>query len=305
MNERIPVMEHISVCICTYKRPAMLKNLLEKLSDLKTSGRFTYSVVVVDNDELASARSIVAEYMSTSKIPMRYDVEQRRGFAHVRNRAIEKADGDYIAFIDDDEYPHSDWLYNLYDTIKTWKADGILGPVLPHYDTEPPKWILQGRLCERETFKTGTVIKSHVFTRTGNVLLVASLFHDDLSPFDPRYGKTGGEDTDFFRRMMNKGKSFVWCDEAPVWEWVPKERMERAYFLKRALQRGAANSRRASVVSIDTCRSLAAILLYTAALPFCLVMGQHVLMKTLIRDCDHIGKVLGMLGIILVKQRSC
>ncbi len=81
-----------------------------------------------------------------------------------------------------------------------------------------------------------------------------------------------------------------------MWETVPRERMERTYFLKRALQRGLTNARSASLVSTDAVKSIAAVALYTAALPFCLIAGQHVFMKYLIRDCDHIGKLLGLLG---------
>ena len=39
-------MPHISVCICTYKRPIPLKRLLDSLKQQETGGLFTYSVVV-------------------------------------------------------------------------------------------------------------------------------------------------------------------------------------------------------------------------------------------------------------------
>jgi succinoglycan biosynthesis protein ExoM len=297
MDKKNQLMEHISVCICTYKRPTLLKNLLDRLAGLRTGDCFTFSIVVIDNDETASAGSVIEDFAKGSGIPVRYDVEPIRGFAHVRNKAIGSATGHYIAFIDDDEYPDTDWLYSLYHAIKIYRADGILGPILPHYDIEPPKWLLEGRFCERATFETGTVIMNHIHTRTGNVLLDSALFADDRSPFDTRFSQTGGEDTDFFKRMIARGKTFVWCHEAPVWESVPRERMKRTYFLRRALRRGFANSRHSSVVSVDACKSLTAIMLYTAALPFCLVIGQHVFLHYLIKDCDHIGKIMGFVGI--------
>ena len=42
--------DHICVCVCTYKRPAGLERLLEKLRLQDTKGLFDFSVVVVDND---------------------------------------------------------------------------------------------------------------------------------------------------------------------------------------------------------------------------------------------------------------
>jgi glycosyltransferase involved in cell wall biosynthesis len=304
MNDRESGLEHVSVCICTYKRPSLLEKLLQKLENQKTDDRFTYSVVVVDNDDSESAKAVVDAFSARDTVPVSYDVEPERGFALVRNRAVENAQGVHIAFIDDDEYPDAEWLYRLYMALKEHKADGVLGPVIPDYESEPPKWLIKGRLCERETFKTGTIIRNHIYTRTGNVLLDRSLFLGSSSPFDPQFGKTGGEDTDFFSRMIDRGKKFVWCDEAPVWELVPKERMGKTYLLKRALMRGFINSRKVSGLSRTSLKSVVAVVLYTAALPFCLLLGQHVFMKYLIRDCDHIGKLLGILGMAPVEHRS-
>ena len=48
-------VQHVSVCICTYKRPVLLKRLLEGLGEQDTSGLFTFSIVVVDNDQIGRA----------------------------------------------------------------------------------------------------------------------------------------------------------------------------------------------------------------------------------------------------------
>ena len=53
---------HISVCICTFKRPELLTRLLERLENQRTDGLFTYSVVVADNDPAQSARQAVAAF---------------------------------------------------------------------------------------------------------------------------------------------------------------------------------------------------------------------------------------------------
>src|SRR6266446_6750134 len=43
--------KHISVCICTYRRPQLLQRLLHEVVNQETNGLFTYSVVVVDNEQ--------------------------------------------------------------------------------------------------------------------------------------------------------------------------------------------------------------------------------------------------------------
>lgn len=300
----IPYKQHICVCICTYKRSELLRGLLSKLDEQGTEGFFEYSIVIVDNDSSESARQTVESFALQSKISVSYYIEPEQNIALARNMAVNNANSDFIAFIDDDEYPDGKWLYHLYKASTVFKADGILGPVIPHFDSEPPQWIVKGRICERKSFETGKVIKNYSDTRTGNVLLNKSLFRDNKNPFDPRRGRTGGEDTDFFKRMMERGKILVWCNEALVWEHVPKERMEKGYFLRRALLRGFVNSRDVSIISMATLKSLIAFILYTVGLPFCLIIGQHVFMKYLIKNCDHIGKLLGLFGWNPMVQRS-
>ena len=45
------ILPHVTVCVCTYKRPALLARLLDALARQATRGTFTYSLVVADNDE--------------------------------------------------------------------------------------------------------------------------------------------------------------------------------------------------------------------------------------------------------------
>jgi hypothetical protein len=50
---------------------------------------------------------------------------------------VENADGDFIAFIDDDEFPVNNWLLALFDTCNQYNVDGVLGPVRRHFDEKP------------------------------------------------------------------------------------------------------------------------------------------------------------------------
>lgn len=281
----------------------MLSNLLDSLQHQITKNIFTYSVVVVDNDVKQSARDTVSVWQDKSTIPIDYFCEPRQNIALARNKAVEHANGNFIAFIDDDEFPGNAWLINLLKTKIEHGAAGVLGPVKPYFAEEPPRWILKSKIFERSTYPTGTILKKPSETRTGNVLLCKKLFVDQEKPFNPEFGLTGGEDVDFFNRMMNKGLIFVWCDEAIVYEVVPIDRFVKKYHLKRALLRGVANSNKSPFLSIDTLKSTIAMIVYTMTLPFSFLMGQHIFMKYLIRDCDHLGKVSARLGYKIVTKR--
>jgi succinoglycan biosynthesis protein ExoM len=293
--------QHICVCVCTYKRPESLGRLLSKVEEQETEGLFDYSIVVVDNDGCETARQTVESYSRKSKIPIGYYVEPEQNIALARNKAIECASGDFVAFIDDDEFPTDRWLLVLYKALNRYKCDGILGPVLPFFEQEPPKWVLKGRFFDRMPHPTGHVL-GWKNTRTGNALVRRTLFTEGRKWFDPVFG-CGGEDRDLFRRRIEEGHVFVWCNEAKVFERVPPERWKRGVLLKRALIRGkmalnAAESRHASVLS-----SAGAVTVYTVVLPLFLILGDHLFMKYLIKDFDHLGKILAFLGIDWVREK--
>lgn len=282
----------ICVCICTYKRPHLLAPLLRKVAEQTTAGEFTISIVVTDNDRMQSACAVVSRTAETMSIPMLYVVEPDQNIAKARNKAVLSSSGDFIAFIDDDELPPPDWLLTSLRACLSHEADGVLGPVRPLFEHRPPTWLLKGRFCERIEHPTGHVLAWRE-TRTGNVLFRRALIEKMAEPFSPIYGN-GGEDQDFFKRLIEGGASFVWCNEAAVLEIVPPDRCRRRYLLRRALLRGQNEKELASVGSV--CRSLIAVPAYLLLLPFVLLAGQHRFMDVSIRLCDHLGKLVGLLG---------
>jgi glycosyltransferase involved in cell wall biosynthesis len=286
-------MTAVTVCICTYKRPDLLRRLLFDLARQKTATRFSYSIVVADNDHQRSAQDVVEQFKLTSPVAVTYCVEREQNVALARNRALEHAQGDYIALIDDDEFPGEDWLIRMLNACEEFEADGVLGPVRPFFAEPPPAWLVKSRLCERPEHTTGTLLQWRQ-TRSGNVLFRGGILDGVDTPFRSEFGN-GGEDQDFFRRMIQRGRRFVWCNEAGVYEVVPPERRRRRYFLKRALCRGQNERLLLNPRAIMT--SLLAVPAYTALMPITCVLGQHALMDCSVRLLDHVGRLLGAVGI--------
>ena len=230
-------VDHIAVCICTYRRPAELTKLLSEIEKQQTRGSFTFSVVVVDNDAAESAKAVVEAFAAGSSVRVEYFCERTQNISLARNRAVMNATGEYVALIDDDEWPGAQWLLNSYEAARRYKADGVLGPVRPCFEHDPPQWVVRGRFHEKPRHKppqTGAVLKWNE-TRTSNVLLKRDVFGDGADLFDPRFGLGGGEDVDFFGRMIAKGRVFVWCQQAHVFELISPERFKRTDMLRRAL----------------------------------------------------------------------
>ena len=292
---------HISVCVCTFRRPELLRRALETLLQQRTEGRFTFSIVVSDNDAKQSSRQVAAAFAGERAIEVVYTSEPRQNIALARNEALRHARGEFAAFIDDDEFPKDDWLATMLKTCETYDAAGVLGPVRPHFEAPPPDWIIKGGFCERPEHETGTIVGWQE-SRTGNVLFRRSILDGTEEPFDSAFG-TGGEDVDFFLRMAKRGCVFRWCNEGVVYETVPKERWTRTYMLKRALLRGRNNLKLPVNRARLLARSVVAVPLYLVMLPFTLLMGQHVFMKYCIKLCDHAGRILSALGLNPVRER--
>jgi cellulose synthase/poly-beta-1,6-N-acetylglucosamine synthase-like glycosyltransferase len=219
-----------------------------------------------------------------------------------RNKVVQEAKGDYLAFIDDDEIPGNDWLLVMLRTLKARGVDGVLAPVLPYFETEAPKWLVKAGFYDRPRHETGFVLGWQE-ARTGNVLLRRRILDGIGEVFRPEFG-AGGEDQDFFKRMMDQGRKFIWCDEAPAHELVPPHRWRRRFLLKRALLRGKTTFRHRTNLLRNLAKSLIAVPLYAVALPFLLLLGHHHFMKYLVRLFDHLGRLLAVLNLNPIKERT-
>lgn len=101
---------------------------------------------------------------------------------------------------------------------------------------------------------------------------------------------------------MEEGRNFVWCAEAEAFEVVPPARWKRTYLVKKALLRGASAALQPSCGVASILKSIVAIPFYSIALPFSLLFGQHCFMTLLVKLCDHMGKLLALVGFDPIKE---
>jgi glycosyltransferase involved in cell wall biosynthesis len=295
-------LPHITVCICTFKRSALLRDLLAHLESQRTEGLFTLDVVVVDNDSNRSAEQTVQTFAARSPLRVTYSVEPEQNISLARNRAVRQASGDLLAFIDDDEVPVSDWLAQLVRTHSRYSVDGVLGPVVTRFQVVPPLWVTRGRFFDRFRHPTGVPV-AWPEARTGNVLVARDSLRDLDPPFRPQFG-SGGEDVDFFRRLIVSGRRFVWCDEAVVHELVPPSRCTRRFLIGRAVLRGSNFPKQSGARVKNILKSVVAVPCYALALPVLAVMGQHYFVSYLVKLSDHGSRLLAVAGVRLATQRE-
>jgi succinoglycan biosynthesis protein ExoM len=298
-------LDRVSVCVCTYQRTVLLSRLLDALATQETGGAFAFDVVVIDNDANRSSEEVVRQRAATS-LTVAYDVEPERNISLARNRAIGHATGNLVALIDDDEYPQPNWLQLLYETLKSGTADGVLAPVVPEFPANAPKWLAKGGVFQRQRHSTGTSI-SVKDARTGNALLKRSIFPAGQVWFDPAFGRTGGEDTDFFSRQFRDGRTFVWCDEAVLKEDVPEARLKASFHLKRLWRSGTITGERirdGRLPSSLLIKNVLAMGVWAAATIASVLLPKHLRLRVAQKLAYCAGVVTAYCGWSLLRQRE-
>jgi len=236
----------ISVCICTYKRADLLERCLQSLLNQATSRRF--DVIIVDNDAKGTAANIakaIAPRFEMRGCELQYDIEPEQNIVMARNKAVSMANGEYIAFIDDDEEAEEDWLEQLIETLIHRDCDAVFGPIMRVYPNGFPKSLVGAGIFEDPRVRlTGSTVGGTA-GRTSNGLVKKSALRARPGPFDRELGRTGGEDTEFFCWLEQKGYVFRWCNEAIVKETIGTERARLGYNFRRGYSAGWLKARTA------------------------------------------------------------
>jgi succinoglycan biosynthesis protein ExoM len=227
----------ISICIPTYKRPQQLQTLLRVLLT-EVERPEPIEIVICDNDAEHSAEAVVNAASRIADVPMRYYNEPVQNISIARNRTVAEAHGEWIAFIDDDEIPMPTWLSLLAATARNYNADGVFGPVRPVLPDEAPEWIRRGRFFVIAHLRTGLALKA-TETAAGNAIIKSHVLRQVAGPFDPRYGRSGGEDTLLFSKLLQQYHArFLGCQEAEVKEIVSLARCSLSWLARRAFRGG-------------------------------------------------------------------
>jgi succinoglycan biosynthesis protein ExoM len=221
-------MTKVSVCICTYKRET-LKETIDSLyaQDYKGSN-VELEIIVIDNDSNGFAKNIVEDYEN-----IKYYIEKRKNISVARNMSIQMATGEYVLFIDDDEVAEKHLLINMLECMAHYNADVVTGLVKPIYPEGTKKWVINGGYFVRTLPETGSMMNKAI---TGNSLVKVDIIKNIL--FDVSLGKTGGEDTKFFKEIVESGGKIICCNEAVVSEYVEPNRVNLNYITKRAIRIG-------------------------------------------------------------------
>lgn len=234
----------VIVAIAAFRRPRMLERLLRALESIDTIANVC--VLVADNDAQHRESADLCGHINQAgyRWPIEALIVPERGIAQARNALFERAmqrDFDYIAILDDDEWPESNWLDALLATQRETNADALHGGIVRVFDRKPGPWTAQCVHMADIRHPTGPV---DMIAGTGNTLIARRCLESMPTPyFDPKFALTGGEDRDFFTRLKQLGFNFAWADNAIVYEHMTAARTTFKWALTRAYRIGNSDMR--------------------------------------------------------------
>jgi GT2 family glycosyltransferase len=227
-----------SIAVCTRERPDDLRECLTALTSLPDDGQ---EILVIDNAPRTEAtRSVVEKFPA-----VRYVREDRPGLDFARNRALQEARHEIVAFIDDDARADSRWLRalsrNFADPVVLCvtgltMASELETPAQETFEQQNPF----GRGFTRKVFDGAThnPLQAGPMGAGVNMAVRREAILTRLRGFDEALDAgtptQSGGDHDLFTRVLTAGFRVVYDPAALVWhrhrrEWRELRRTIQGY----------------------------------------------------------------------------
>lgn len=246
-------MLRLTLLIPTFNRSRELLRALRSVAEQRLDPAL-WECVIVDNnstDDTADAVARFAEEHPTLQI--RRVVEPKAGVSHARNRGLQEARTELIASIDDDERINPDFLaayLRFFDTHPEANIAG--GKIIAEYPSGRPAWM--SRWTERpiaNPMDYGEEIRPFpkgALPGGGNMAFRRSVAL--RYGFDTQLGRVGGkliggEENDFFLRLVASGETLWYVPDAVMWHIIPEEKLTTEYLDRLSYHIGISQRRRA------------------------------------------------------------
>lgn len=227
-----------TVALCTHNHADRLERTLVDLAQLRLP-REAWELIVIDNGCTDSTPRLLTEHRWPAGWQVRVVREDKLGLSNARNRAIAEARGDYVIFVDDDETPDPDWLCAYERLIDAKDPDAFGGRIRVLFEDMRPSWLrdeLLGFLGELNRADAIAPLEDPGESFYGGNFGFRRTVCERVGTFDAMLGRkgsdnTGGEEVDFYRRLLSAGLRVWWTPEAVIFHRVRAAKLRRSYFL--------------------------------------------------------------------------
>jgi GT2 family glycosyltransferase len=234
-------LKEVSVVISTYAMDR-LSSVLACIESLKRQTLLPKDVILV----LDPDQKLIEFYKSRVPDDVKIVVSEGYGLSHARNAGVKNAEGEIVAFIDDDAVADEKWLENLVKNYDDPHIVGVGGFVEPMWERDRPMWFPE----ELDwmvgcSYKGLPKCKTYVRNPIGCNMSFREDVFDRVGYFRVNIGRIAtnlisGEDTEFSIRILQNltDSRIVYDPSAIVYHRVPRTRVSLKYLMKRAFYGG-------------------------------------------------------------------
>lgn len=172
----------ISLIISTRNRALQLARCFEAVAQIKSPA--AWELVVIDNASSDDTSCVIDRFAEQASIPVRTAVEPKPGLAHARNLGIALAQGEILAFTDDDCYPAPSYVDEVLSAFSD-PGIGYIGGMVKLFDPEDARITIQESARPK-------LLKRYGYVPPGNIHGANMAFRRqalaDIGGFDPKLG---------------------------------------------------------------------------------------------------------------------
>jgi glycosyltransferase involved in cell wall biosynthesis len=234
----------VSAIICTHNRDNYLGAAIDSLL---TQDFPNYEVIVVDNASTDRTREVVEARLPHPRL--HYVYEPITGLSVARNTGAKAAQGEILAYLDDDAVATPHWLSALYSAYEKNEKLAIAGGKVTLLWAEgmvPPNWLsneLAGNLGAYDLGDAVVWIDRPGLTPRGLNYSIRRSFLEQIGGFDPNLGRVGknllsNEELHMTELALSLGWQVAYLPDALVAHNVAPERVNRSWFLSRGWWQG-------------------------------------------------------------------
>jgi len=242
----------ITVALCTHNHADRLPRTLADLGKV-TLPSSPWEILLIDNASTDETPALLADSAWRPQgVPVRIVREQHLGLSNARNRAIQESRGKYLLFVDDDETPGQQWLTAYEHAMLTYTPDALGGRIDVLFEHgERPSWLqdeLLGFLGHLDHGEDCWLNEPDTPFYGGNFAVRVDIF-SEVGEFDADRGRkgqvnTGGEDTEFYRRLVASNYQVRWVSGAIINHRIRADKLWRSYFLDLHYRQGMSEGSR-------------------------------------------------------------
>jgi glycosyltransferase involved in cell wall biosynthesis len=207
-----------SLIITTYNRPKALSLVLRSV---ELQRKAPFEIIIADDGSDEKTNKVISNFKSSSGLNIIHSFQSDKGFrvARSRNKAIAKANCEYIVLIDGDMILHRNFIY---DHEKNAKFGYFIQGTRVLIGQSKVNEIFETNFLDVNFFTNGLMnrknaihsnLLSFIFSKNKNFLTGiktcnVAFYKDDclsVNGFNNKFEGWGNEDSEFFARLMNKG----------------------------------------------------------------------------------------------------